>query len=411
MIEKTPEEIVDELMSRHLPPVEVGDLQASNGHSNGHGGAWDESVPAATEIPANAEPDYGSRALVVRPAQLPISLDNLPLTIEAWLVRDLPEPDFIMGDWLTTTTRALLVAPTGLGKTNFAMALAMHVAACVDFLHWRARRTCSVLYIDGEMPRRLLRQRLGDCAARLGVRPIGFYALSHEDLEGFAPLNTPAGQACINQLIDHIGGVDFIVFDSIMCLTQGDMKDGKSWALTMPWVRSLTKRKIGQMWVHHTGHDEGKSYGDKTKEWQLDCVIHLESVKRDETDVSFSLEFRKARERTPATRADFQTAKIALIGDTWTSEAVRAARKEHVSPLALKFLDALQNALAGGGELRHGRRCAALEAWRSECVQIGLIDGGNPFPPASRSLFSKYRRELIGANHIACDDSFAWLVK
>jgi hypothetical protein len=269
-----------------------------------------------------------------------------------------------------------------------------------------------VLCIDGEMSRRLLRQRIADGTTRLGVRPTGFYALSHEDIEGFAPLNTPAGQDCIDRVIEYIGGVDFIVFDSIMCLTHGDMKDGESWAQTMPWVRSLTKRKIGQMWVHHTGHDEGKSYGDKTKEWQLDCVIHLESVKRDDTDVSFSLEFRKARERTPATRADFQTARIALLGDKWVSEAAAAIRARHVSPLGLKFLDALRNALASDNATQHNGRCAAsLEDWRGECVQIGLIDGGNPFPPASRSLFSKYRRELIGGNYIACDDRFAWLIR
>jgi hypothetical protein len=345
--------------------------------------------------------DYGTGAArIEQPTALP------PLTIDEWLERDLPEPDFIMGDWLTTTTRALLVAPTGLGKTNFALALAMHVAAYVDFLHWRARRTCRVLYVDGEMSRRLLKQRIAEAAARLGARPIGFHALSHEDVEGFAPLNTPAGQACIERQIERIGGVDFIVFDSIMCLTVGDMKEGVPWAQVTPWVRSLTKRNIGQIWVHHTGHDESRSYGDKTREWQMDCVIHLEAVRRDETDVSFSLEFRKARERTPATRADFRTARIALLGDTWASEAEKTARKGHASPLALKFLDALQNVLAGGGEFRNGQRCAVLDQWKAECIRLGLLDAGKPH--SARTLFGKQRRDLVAANHIACEGEWTW---
>jgi hypothetical protein len=153
-----------------------------------------------------------------------------PLKISEWLSRDLPSPDFIMGDWLSTTSRALLVGPTGLGKTNFALALALHAAAGTDFLHWRGRRPSIVLYIDGEMARRLLRSRIDGAATRLGQTPPGFHALSHEDVEGFAPLNTPAGQAYIEWLIEQIGKPDLIVFDSIMCLLAGEMKEGEPWA-------------------------------------------------------------------------------------------------------------------------------------------------------------------------------------
>jgi hypothetical protein len=39
------------------------------------------------------------------------------------------------------------------------------------------------------------------------------------------------------------------------------------------------------------------------------------------------------------------------------------------------------------------------------------IEPGKPLPAAARSLFSKHRRELIAANHIACDEAHAWLVK
>ena len=33
---------------------------------------------------------------------------NVVLTLQEWLVRDLPEPDYILGNWLTTTSRVLL---------------------------------------------------------------------------------------------------------------------------------------------------------------------------------------------------------------------------------------------------------------------------------------------------------------
>src|SRR5258706_8859727 len=77
--------------------------------------------------------------------------DLPPLTLNDWRARDLAPPEFIMGYWLTTTTRALLSAATGLGKTNFGLALGMRIAARQDFLHWRAHRAARVLYLDGEM--------------------------------------------------------------------------------------------------------------------------------------------------------------------------------------------------------------------------------------------------------------------
>jgi AAA domain len=364
-----------------------------------------ERMPNVEEQPSviNAE-DTGT------PFQAPAVIP--PLTIAEWLERDIPAPDLIMGDWLSTTTRALLVAPTGLGKTNLALAIGMNVAAGRNFLHWQGRRPCTVLYIDGEMARRVFRERIAEAANRLGERPVGFHALSHEDVEHFMPLNTAEGQSYVEQLIDYVGKPDLIVFDSVMCLTVGDLKDGESWAQIMPWVRSLTRRCTAQLWIHHTGHDQSRGYGDKTREWQLDTVMHMEAIARTDSDVSFSLEFRKARERTPATRADFQTTRVALLGDQWTVEATGIVRPGHVSPLGQKFLTALQNALtADSAEERQGRRCVGLDLWRAGCVGAGLLEPGNPVPAPTRAQFSKYRRELIAANRVACDERFAWLVK
>ena len=209
-------------------------------------------------------------------------------------------------------------------------------------------------------------------------------------------------------MIERIGGVDLIIFDNIMSLLAGNMKETEQWAATLSWVRSLTRRKIGQMWMHHT-NDEGKGYGDKTREWQMDTVLHLEAAKRPDTDVSFNLDFCKARERTPQTRDEFQTTRVALLGDAWQSEAT-AIRKAHVSPVGLKFLSALQNVLASGAEQINGRPSTNVGLWRTECTRMGLIDPAEK-PKSASALFSKHRTELIAANHVACDNDLVWLVR
>jgi RecA-family ATPase len=95
-----------------------------------------------------------------------------PLTISQWRDRQLPQPDFILGNFLTTTSRMIIAAPTGLGKINFVMAVGMSVAAGQPFLHWVGRRACNVLYVDGEMSRRLLKRRISEAAERIGEEPV-----------------------------------------------------------------------------------------------------------------------------------------------------------------------------------------------------------------------------------------------
>ena len=173
------------------------------------------------------------------------------------------------------------------------------------------------------------------------------HILSHEDFEIFPPLNTPEGQAVIESVIERIGGVDLICFDNIMSLIGGNMREEEDWRQTIPWILSLTRRRISQLWVHHMGHDETRTYGTKTREWMMDTVIHLERVEREDTDVSFQLVFKKARERTPATRADFADTHITLVNNVWEWSGMVTGRKTKISPLGEKFLDALKAANAG----------------------------------------------------------------
>lgn len=327
-----------------------------------------------------------------------------PLTIQEWLDVGLPEPDPLLGSWLTTTSRSLLVAATGLGKTNFGMQIGMAVAQGTGFLHWQGcGRPRRVLYVDGEMSSRLLRRRIRDATKRLGAAPTTFFAFSHESLENFAPLNTQAGQACVERLLKRLGGMDLIIFDSVMCLTVGDMKDEESWQETLPWARSLTRRDIGQIWVHHTGHDATRSYGTKTREWQLDTVLVLEAVERMDTDVSFTIGFRKARERTPDTRADYAAVDAAIVDEQWEWTPPQV-KKIKTSPLGAKFLAALQYVAE-----EVGTATCTIAAWRAECITRGLLNADQP--RSGRSLFDKYKRELIAANQIMCNLDSVWIMR
>jgi hypothetical protein len=366
-----------------------------------------------TELPDNVTKldELIARARLQGEKAIPV-LGPLPLTLAEWAARDLPEPDFILGNWLSTTSRILLAAPSGLGKTNFVLGLGMRAGAGKIFLHWKSRRASKVLYIDGEMSRRLLKQRLTDETRRIGDAPDGFHTFSHEDVEGFKPLNTLTGQSTVLQVIERIGGVDLVIFDSVMCLISGSMIEEEPWQQTMPFVRELTRRNVGQVWVHHTGLNETRGYGTSTRDWQLDSVILLEKVERPDTDVAFKLSFKKARERTPQTRLDFQDVGIALVNDRWEYQETEGGLKPgHVSPVGSKFLAALINVLAGDNVVRtsFGQRAAADDVWRRECEHLGLIDMQEK-AHVGRTLFAKHRRELVAANRVACEGNLTWLI-
>ena len=94
------------------------------------------------------------------------------LTLDDWLKRDMPEQNHLLGNLLSTTSRALIVGPTGLGKTMFGLALGIAIASNAGFLHWAAgSKAARVLYVDGEMSRGLMKRRLHDEVRRSGLRP------------------------------------------------------------------------------------------------------------------------------------------------------------------------------------------------------------------------------------------------
>lgn len=341
--------------------------------------------------------------------------DPESISARAWGDRTIEPTEWLLGPF-ARTTRAMLSAPSGAGKTNFALALAAHMAAGLDFLHWTARRPARVLYIDGEMPCELIQQRLRDAERRLGRPADGLYVLAKDALPDMPPLNTPEGQAFVDRWIEAVKP-DFIVFDNVMSLLAGEMSDETGWQPIKPWIAALTNHRIGQLWVHHTGHDGSRPFGTSTRVWNFDASILLAPLKGDD-DVAFALEFLKARRRTPDTRDDYSTITVALADDTWTVSATgnpvsrTPARDKPPSPTAQRYHDALVNAIASAtGEDRRlgpGRIPATgNDAWKREVIRMGLIDKDEP-DNRQRAKFSKYRAELVAAKWIAVDGETVW---
>lgn len=339
------------------------------------------------------------------------------ISVKGWLARDIAPPDFLLGELLSTTSRVALIAPTGLGKTNFAMALAFSAADGADFLHWRGSgKPRRVLFVDGEMSQRLMRHRLEDAVRRHGGVPETLFIVNREQFPEMPPLNTEAGQQFIDKIIEALGGVDLVIFDNVQSLLTGDMKDEESWQSVLPWVRDLTARHIGQVWVHHTGHDETHGYGSKTREWQLDTVALMERVERPEADIAFRLSFTKARERAPENRGDFEPTLITLANDNWVSEQgghVRTGKQRTAKDRAYELL---VDALARGEgiipkadeRIPPGTACIPEGRWR-ELVAQGTISEANA--ESQKRAFRRAATDLLHTGRIGKHGDWVWPVR
>lgn len=267
-----------------------------------------------------------------------------------------------------------------------------------DFLHGRGSgKPRRALFIDGEMSQRLMQQRLEEAVGRYGGKPETLFIVNREMFPGMPPLNTDAGQQFIDRIIEAVGGADLVIFDNVQALLIGDMKDEESWQAVLPWVRDLTRRHIGQVWVHHTGHDETHGYGSKTREWQLDTVALMERVERPEADIAFRLSFPKARERAPHNGADFEPAVITLADDAWSSE--RGAHGRTKRTAKDRALELLINELARG----QGAIPPPTNTYRSRPSAFRKPYGGRSLSPLqSRRVIRKRKSAPSGERPRIC---------
>jgi DNA-binding CsgD family transcriptional regulator len=179
------------------------------------------------------------------------------------------------------------------------MGAAYALASGGTFLQWKAERAVPVLYLDGEMPGAVLKERLAGIVdtAEQEARE-GYLRLVTPDLQpdGIMPdLATYEGQAAIET---EIGDARVLIVDNISCLVRasGKENDAESWTSVAAWA--LRQRAHGRavVFVHHSGKN-GAQRGTSKREDVLDNVIALRrpSDYVENEGARFEVHFEKAR--------------------------------------------------------------------------------------------------------------------
>lgn len=337
------------------------------------------------------------------------------ITLAAWLEKDIPPRDYLLGSVLSSTSRWLLYGYTGLGKTLFCLNIAAAVAAGQPFLAWEQRTTQRrVMYIDGELPNETFKERMEQIAEVYGSE-LQLYGYNRDDLEdgSIPPLNTPQGEAWLMNEIATIKP-ELIVFDSIMALLTGSMKEEEPWEPVKVMIRRITSMRIAQIWMDHSGYNATKAYGTSTKMWEMDTVIRLEKTNNG---IGFNLAFDKARLRNGGNFDQFQPLNVemqlgrfvySVIENNTGQSATRFSLTREI-PKVMYDLIARGKCVATTGHDMKPVTAVKLDDIRDHLKDRGLLEvEENSVTSTARQSFRRSRENLIASGVIYGDSRLVW---
>ena len=202
--------------------------------------------------------------------------------------------------WLPAAGNVMVFGPRGVGKTFFQLALTASLVSGTDLWGWKVEQPVGVLYIDGEMNIKELRDRITALMNVPPSAPLEFLTsqMVFERCDGSdLILTSDAMRQEVVKILDIHTGIKVLILDNISCLFTGLNEDSKSdWERIAAWLVRLRHRGLTIVLVHHAGKS-GQQRGTSGREDSLDTVIQLSPpAGYDPRDgCHFELHFTKCR--------------------------------------------------------------------------------------------------------------------
>ena len=209
--------------------------------------------------------------------------------LKSFMELKLHRPATLLDPIISEGSLSMLHAFQGIGKSFFAMSLALAVANGGKFLRWKAPQPAKVLYVDGEMSAFTLQERftkLSGCS--LFADKKADYTqnlfLFAADVQTFPSINIEKAEIkhAIEQMIEE-NEIKLVIFDNISSLTTIDELDSVAWLPIQEWLISLRKKNIAVLFIHHSGKNGGQR-GISKREDILDLVISLRDTTKKPKD-------------------------------------------------------------------------------------------------------------------------------
>lgn len=298
----------------------------------------------------------------------------------------------LCGPWLLERGFAMVFAPTGVGKSWFAMGVAAAVASGGKFGHWEAPEARRVLYIDGEMDASDLKDRFGLIinAAEGGDREliaenIYLYA-RHDQPEGDTSFPDFGKPEHTDRILEHIRSVrpKFVVLDNLSTLaTVDDDNAADAWDDFLKLLQKIRALGAAALVVHHANKGGEQYRGSSKIPVMFDALVRLrpDSTTAGE-GAAFLLDFAKVRMLTEDAGKTFTVAfsdnqwrwdtavdaatmdlvRRILAGEFTTQTAAGLAIGEHKSVVSKMLGDAYRAGITTREAIRKALKDAREEA-------------------------------------------------
>jgi len=249
------------------------------------------------------------------------------------------ERSYLLGEWKREGHLCMVYAPTGVGKSFFAMSCAIAIAGGGEAFGWKAPEPRSVLLVDGEMDREDIVDRarlLIDAAPGVDAARVGdnLHVMAYQDQDAntwFPNIAEPDGQECIVAKARECGAA-LVVLDNFLTLAQ--VEDENAAGAIDPLVELMRRlKRVGcaVMLVHHSrkgmvGQD-GSYRGSSKIAVTFQSIIRLAAPEdHDLADgVAFVMKFEKVRgvrsSETATKRVHLPAATPTLGTPSWRIDA------------------------------------------------------------------------------------------
>lgn len=246
------------------------------------------------------------------PSDRPLGELSIPSAGE-FLDKDIKEPRVLLGPFLREGYSCMVWAQTGVGKTWFALSVALAVSGGGSFLGFEATAPAKVLYVDGEMGEFSLQDRLSNLTHAIDDLDVEAMRrnlmlcprMSQKPLTEFPSLEQTRWQESLVQRAVE-DGIECVILDNLTTLCA--LEDENSATAVQPvneLVKMLKQAGIAVILVHHSGKT-GETYrGSSALAAIYEVIIGMtapeDAVAVDHT--SFNVSFTKYRDfRTEAVK-------------------------------------------------------------------------------------------------------------
>lgn len=242
------------------------------------------------------------------------------------LDREFPPRDDLMAPWLKEGESALIYAAPGVGKSMFALSIALAVAGGGKFLDWEAPKPYRVLFVDGEMPMDTIKERtemllqaLPDLDRDLVRENLHVFARQFQKASvDFPNLADPLGQS---ELEKQAQGYDLIILDNLSTLA--NVEDENASRAFQPIVGFLMRMKLlgkACILIHHSGKKSSTYRGSSMLATTFEVILGLEKLSglKAAHGTAFLIKWDKLRAK-PDER--IRSWEVWLDEDRWEYEA------------------------------------------------------------------------------------------